>query len=153
MVVEAYYDDKTNARNAQVDVNGNDGKRLIQGRTDVAGRWAFPITRLPGPGEYEAVVDAGQGHVARTRFRIEPVVFFREPLQRLRTISGVTAELAEARVPWFSLMNPGEAKPTAPISTGPTREAFTAFPWIKLAIGLGAIVVFSVTLWLVRRRR
>jgi hypothetical protein len=45
--------------------------------------------------------------------------------------------------------------PAAPetISTGPTREEFTRFPWPKVALGLAAIGVFSLALWVVRRRR
>ncbi len=57
--VEAYYDDDTPARDAKVRVFDADNAEVAAGRTDVLGRWSFP---LPRPGKYEVVVDAGAGH-------------------------------------------------------------------------------------------
>lgn len=34
----------------------------------------------------------------------------------------------------------------------PSREELTQFPWLKVAIGIGAIVGFSLLVWLVRQR-
>src|SRR5262249_7881431 len=38
------------------------------------------------------------------------------------------------------------------LSTGPGREEFTRAPWLKVGIGLGAIGLFCLALWLARRR-
>jgi nickel transport protein len=37
-------------------------------------------------------------------------------------------------------------------ATAPTREELTQVPWLKVGIGIGAIVGFSLLVWLVRQR-
>lgn len=46
----------------------------------------------------------------------------------------------------------GEGAPPAAISEGPRREEFTRFPWLKVTLGLGAIALFALALWLALRR-
>lgn len=65
--VEAFYDDDTTAKNAQIEALDSDKKVIASGRTDAQGRWAFPA---PGPGTYQIVVDAGAGHRTTVRMVI-----------------------------------------------------------------------------------
>jgi nickel transport protein len=50
---------------------------------------------------------------------------------------------------------PGAAPAAVPqtISTGPTREEFTSFPWSKVALGLAVIACLGLGWWLARRSR
>lgn len=59
VLIEAYFDDDTPARDAKVTVTNADKQQIADGRTDSAGRWSFPA---PGPGRYTATIDAGDGH-------------------------------------------------------------------------------------------
>src|SRR5262249_61279043 len=47
----------------------------------------------------------------------------------------------------------GTPGPSAPvtISEGPGREAFTAFPWLNLGLGLGGIAALALAFWAGRR--
>src|SRR5436190_21625414 len=57
--VEAYFDDNTSPRDAQVSVTDGGGKIVAEGRMDDDGKWSFDA---PPPGDYRLTVDAGGGH-------------------------------------------------------------------------------------------
>lgn len=126
--VQAYFDDDTPVRNAQVSVYGPARKEVARGRTDSQGRCTLPA---PPPGTYEVIVDAGAGHRATLKITVPP-----------RDSSSEDA-----------LLDPSpEAAPL--ISDGPTREEFTRFPWGNVVLGLGVIALGGlVLLGLVRRRK
>lgn len=39
------------------------------------------------------------------------------------------------------------------VSEGPSREEFTAFPWLKITIGVVALIGFSAAFWFARRQK
>jgi hypothetical protein len=57
--VEAYFDDNTAPRDAQITVSDSAGHVVAEGRTDNHGKWSFAA---PPPGDYRLRVDAGGGH-------------------------------------------------------------------------------------------
>jgi hypothetical protein len=57
--LEAYFDDDSPARNAQVLLRDNDEKTLTESSTDARGLCSLPT---PPPGRYFLIVDAGMGH-------------------------------------------------------------------------------------------
>ncbi len=59
VVIEVFFDSDVPAEDAQVTISAENQQTVAQGRTDVAGRWSFP---LPAPGSYVVKVDAGYGH-------------------------------------------------------------------------------------------
>jgi hypothetical protein len=110
--VEAYYDDDTPARQAQVRVLDGATHTLTQGRTDDDGRWSFAT---PPAGQYLVIVDAGAGHRAERKV------------------------IVPARP---SLPAPATRSPepiAATVSEGPGRAEFTGYPWAKVLIGLVVI--------------
>ena len=139
VALEAYYDDDTPARDATVRVEDADKNVVATGHTDREGRWSFA---RPQPGKYVVVVDAGAGH--RTHLNV--------------TIPAEEAPAASAPA------SPGDACPygadpsntsaathTTVVSDGPSRQEFTAFPLIKLGIGLVVIGGVAVAFLLSRR--
>jgi hypothetical protein len=67
LVLEAYFDDDTAARDAVVRLLDAEDNVVAQGRTDDEGRWSCSA---PEPGRYRVVVDAGAGHLAQLRLTI-----------------------------------------------------------------------------------
>jgi hypothetical protein len=137
--VEAFFDDDTPARNAQVSVVDADKETVAQGKTDGAGRWSFP---LPAPGQYKVIVDAGAGH-RTTRLVMVPQPEASSPIPN----KSAETNLSKVDIP--------EGTSEAPlISTGPSRQQFTRFPWLKVALGLGTItalcLAFLLAKWLQR---
>jgi hypothetical protein len=65
--LEAYFDDDTPARQADVSVKDAAGQIVAQGQTDAAGHWSFA---RPVPGVYHVIVDAGAGHRKRMELTI-----------------------------------------------------------------------------------
>ncbi len=125
--VDAFFDDDTPAINALVRVVNAEKNAVAEGKTDGEGRWRFEV---PPSGTYQVTVDAGAGH--RKTFVI--VIG--------RNGGGVTLTRESA---------PGSATPGAASSGGISREEFTAFPWLKVLIGVGTIAVLSAAFLLVRR--
>jgi hypothetical protein len=131
--VEAYFDDDTAARGAQVQVLAVNGQELAQGRTDKDGRWTFAA---PRPGEYEVVVDAGAGHRKQTGITVPPSTALAEKSDH----GSSPAARAENDL--------------VQISDGPSRRDSVSFPLLNLLLGLGMIGLLSLILWwLLQRRR
>lgn len=112
--VEAYYDDDTPGAKAKVEVADGKNKIIASGITDAKGLWSFPS---PEPGQYEVRIDAGAGHRAKKTITV--------PAGK----SDATPREIETPV-----SSPGQT-----ISEGPSRDEFTSFPWLKVAIGLSVI--------------
>jgi hypothetical protein len=122
VTLEAYYDDDTAASEAKVRVTDRSGNAVQTGTTNDKGLWIFPA---PPPGKYRVVVDAGGGH----RASIELII-----------PEGTSTGAGEpATIP------PAEPKQT--ISSGPPREQFTQFPWLRLLMGLSVVAGLA---WLTR---
>lgn len=116
--VDAYYDDGTPARSAPVTIRETeDSPALLKGETDAAGRW---VVAAPKPGKYLVMVNALDGHVARTSIKIA------EPATTLEVAQGQFEES---------------------ISDSPSREEFTTFPWWKLLAGLAFCAIVSGVAW------
>ncbi len=60
--VESFFDDDTPCIDSKVTVEDEEKKVLLEGKTDAAGAWEFPI---PKPGKYRIIIDGGDGHKAR----------------------------------------------------------------------------------------
>jgi nickel transport protein len=133
--VEAYYDDDTPARNARVTVLGAGQETVAQGRTDARGRWTFPI---PAAGSYQVVVNAGAGHLTKIQITVP---------------AGSRPAAPGAGLPGGEDPDREISADAAPVvlSEGPSRAAFTRFPWLKVGIGLGVIGVLGLAAWLARR--
>jgi hypothetical protein len=122
--VEGFFTDGTPARDAKVTVRDPQGTEIAAGRTDDAGRWTFP---RPAAGKYEVLVTSNDGHRSRP---------------------------AVATIPTEAALNAITPAPDEIIVTsGPTREELTRFPWLRLALGVAAIGGLAVLLWLASRGR
>jgi nickel transport protein len=77
----------------------------------------------PPPGRYQVIVDAGAGH----------------RVVQMTTIPGRDVERASS------------SNPSAALSHAPTREEFTSFPWLKVALGVGTIAILAVAFMLSRK--
>ena len=119
--LEAYYDDDTPARDANVRVQDARQHLVAEGRTDAEGRWSFA---RPGAGTYRVIVDAGAGH--------------RKELTITLT--------ANAGSPTATGTGSSEV-----VNEGPGRTAFTAFPWLQLGIGVAILGVVGSAFWIARR--
>jgi hypothetical protein len=123
VTVEVFYSDNTPARDAVVSVQDRDGREVAAGRTDDNGEWSFP---RPAAGKYEITADAGAGH---------------------RTRAAVT-------IPTDTALNALAPKPEeVVITSGPSREELTRFPFLRVALGLAAIGVLAALLWLANRSK
>jgi hypothetical protein len=131
--VEAYFDDDTVARGAKVQLLDPGKKVIAQGKTDVRGLWSCP---RPDPGVYQVTVNAGAGHVTRTRVTI--------PAPGEQTSSAESGKEPPARP---------KAVDGDVVSEGPSRDEFVRFPWVGLLIGLGVIAAAGLGLWLLINRR
>lgn len=76
--VEAYFDDDTPARDAQVTVFDADRRIVAEGRTDEKGIWTFTT---PAPGKYGIALDAGDGHAAKTTITIPVQMLPNSPIR------------------------------------------------------------------------
>lgn len=76
----------------------------------------------PQAGRYRVVVDAGAGHRATVRL----------------TVPAVHEVSDRSNSPL--------------VSEGPSRQEFTAAPWLKLVLGFGAIAGFGLFLWVTKSK-
>jgi hypothetical protein len=65
--VEAFFSDNTPARAARVQIVDDAGESLGTGTTDDEGKCSL---RAPNPGQYQLIVDAGDGHRKQVPLRI-----------------------------------------------------------------------------------
>jgi nickel transport protein len=130
--VEAYYDDDTPAGDARVHVENAKKDIVVQGRTDGKGKWSFP---RPEPGRYLVVIDAGAGHRTQLTMTIP-----------------ASQSASTAPAPDGTKVSQG-TQATTTISEGPSRKAFTSFPWLKIGIGVAVIGGLSLAFWTGRRIR
>lgn len=128
VTLEAYYDDDTAASEAKVRVMDSSGSVVLTGTTNDKGIWIFPA---PPAGKYRVVVDAGGGHRASTDLTIPE--------------GSSTAPVGQPTVP--------ASEPKQTISSGPSREQFTQFPWLRLGMGLVVVAGLAafVRWWLQSR--
>lgn len=143
--VAAFFSDDSVAADAAVRVTNAEKKVVATGRTDKDGKWSFAA---PPKGRYDVVVDAGDGHRVTRSFSI-----VRDT--RLAQANGqpdLPKTPIDSNVP-KKLETPGEVSGALLIDEGPTREEFTSFPWLKLSIGLGAILAFGVAFLIAKRAR
>ena len=128
VTLEAYYDDDTAASEAKVRVTDPSGTIVQTGTTNDKGIWIFPA---PPAGKYRVTVDAGGGHRASIDLTI-PV-----------GASAVPVEKPTVSAP----------EPKQTISSGPSREEFTQFPWLRLGMGLVVVAALAgfVRWWLQSR--
>jgi hypothetical protein len=94
--VEAYYEDDTPARQARVRVVDAHQALVAEGRTDEAGKWAFP---RPAPGRYEVVVDAGASHRHTT-----PITVPASSVSAAPRVSAGRGRAELTRTPWPRLL-------------------------------------------------
>jgi nickel transport protein len=113
--IEAYFDDDTPASDATVTLTDSEGKTVVRGKTDGKGAWTFPA---PTAGNYRVIVNAGDGHQAKTTIAIP-------------AITPSADDPAGERA----------------VSEGPSRQEFTRVPWEKIALGLGGIAAVTTLLW------
>ena len=59
LLIEAYFDDDSEAQDAKVQLLDKQEKVVAQAKTDARGQCALPA---PSPGNYHLVIDAGAGH-------------------------------------------------------------------------------------------
>ncbi|MCS7166797.1 MAG: hypothetical protein RMI91_14770 [Gemmatales bacterium] len=131
--VKAFFDDGTWARQAKVELLGADDRKIVaQARTDDKGR---ALLARPAPGKYLLRVNAGAGHLYEEQITVPPGnVQNHGPPNSTDTSSG-TVERAVL------------------ISTGPSYEEKTRFPWFKLSIGLLTLIGLALVAWFALRQR
>jgi hypothetical protein len=122
--IEAFFSDDTPAQNARVSVANKLGEEVAAGKTDETG--VFTIPRLAAE-HYVVTVDAEDGH--RTKVTV--------------TIPSDAALRARTSTP---------AETEVVVTEGPTRSERRRFPWLRVAIGLGAVAALAGALWLATRR-
>ncbi len=65
VVVEGYFSGNVKAQDSLVEVFDSDGKKILEGKTDSKGMYAFKLADLPPmKGDMRIVLDAGMGHRA-----------------------------------------------------------------------------------------
>ncbi len=128
--LEAYYDDNTPARDARVGIEDTAHRLVTEGRTDAKGCWSFAA--LP-PGHYLVIVDAGAGHRAQMDITLPA-----EPTAPTATVAPGACDCCDGTEP-------------ASLSDGPGRAAFTACPWLRLAIGVAILGSVGGGFWIARR--
>jgi hypothetical protein len=140
--VEAYYDDDTPARDAQVVVQDAAGKHVAEGRTNDKGMWSFA---RPDPGRYRVTVDAGAGHRATVTMTVPKAP------PDAATRAHASNDACDC-CPDDASANGEQA--AVRLSEGPGRAEFTRMSWWKIFVGLGAIGGLSlVARWVMRRGR
>jgi hypothetical protein len=128
--VAAFFDDDSPAPSAQVRVEAADKKVIGEGLTDAQGHWSFA---RPAAGRYAVIIDDGTGHRAQVTMTIP-------------------AREAASEAPCDDCCCCEETTPTPAItvSEGPGREEFTAFPVLKIGIGVVVIGGVGLAFWLSR---
>lgn len=119
VLLEAYYDDDTAASQAKVRVVDGTGAVVAQGITDDHGQWKFAAP----PGRYRMTVDAGGGH------RTSIVLTIPEQAGLSTTAPAPSAKPRLTAVTEQPI-----------VSSGPSRQEFTQFPWLRLGMGLVVLV-------------
>lgn len=122
VMVEAFFDDDTPARDARVTIVDEEKNVVASAKTDAQGKCSL---RAP-IGRYRIVVDAGGGHRSKER-----------PIRIVGTL------------PPPSTDGPPN---TPISSGGADRDGVTRFPWERAAIGCGVIALLTGAWWLSRRR-
>jgi hypothetical protein len=138
VALEAYYDDDTPARDATVRVEDADKNVVATGHTDREGRWSFA---RPQPGKYVVVVDAGAGHRTRITLAI--------PAGQANAEAAPSTSAGDECPRCAEPSTPNSEAPVQ-VSAEASREAFTAFPWLKLGVGLAVLAGIGVTAWVFR---
>lgn len=129
VVVEAFFDDDTPARDARVRVEF--GTTVVaEGRTDSKGFWSFS---RPAAGQYVVAIDAGEGHRVKIKMTIP---------DRKGAENAVVGTSNHAAAP------PAPAADPVTVSEGPGREEFTQVRWKGMAGGLLIIALIAAALWL-----
>ena len=130
----AFFDDDSAPRRALVLVRNAAGETVAHGKTDAKGTWSC-VT--PTPGEYEVIVDAGAGHRTARKLVVRDTGAEERPLD----FTEAGHEDTTAEHPGRGLVAEG----------GDQRSEFTQFPWLRIAIGLGAIAAVSLAYLAARR--
>ncbi|MCS7017196.1 MAG: hypothetical protein NZM42_13910 [Gemmatales bacterium] len=132
--VEAYFDDGTWARHATVElIRPIDRVSVARGRTNEKGRALLP---RPSPGQYLVRVNAGAGHVH----------------EELISVPAANSPRAEVSSPTDALA-PEASGEAIVLSSGPSYEEKTRFPWWKLLLGLLVLVGLATGTWFILRQR
>jgi hypothetical protein len=125
--VEAFYDGNQPAADAQITLENEATKEVVaQGATDERGTWSCPA---PPPGNYVVRGASKDAHTATCKL---PEAAFLKP--------------APASAP----ANPQKTATHPPESL--SRDEQTSTPFLKIVLGLGAIVILFTVLWLSRRK-
>jgi hypothetical protein len=144
LVVSAFYDDDSDAVGAKVQILEGT-KSIATGKTDVKGRCFF---ELPAPGKYQVTVDAGAGHRTQQDFIVPKGAPARanpegpasegEAAERAAPVkkTAPSAALSATTGPREIRI---EALPSEALTEGPSRAERTAYPWLKVGIGVGII--------------
>jgi hypothetical protein len=123
VTVAVFYADDTPARAAAVTVRNRAGVEIAAGRTDESGEWSFPC---PPTGKYQVTAETGAGPRVQVTMTVPTDTV-------LKTFSPPPEELI--------------------LTAGPTRDELTRFPWLRVALGLGAVAVLAGVLLAAARRR
>lgn len=149
--VNAFFEDDTPAVHAKVEVTDMLGNAIAAGKTDARGFWSFSA---PPAGDYVVIVDGGMGH----RARVPLVVPWNLPVVAASS-AGASAGPLGPYLSWALVV--GKKVPSiAPesvseggVTVSPvTRGEFTRFPYLKVGLGLGAILIFSLAFFAARSR-
>jgi len=133
--VQAFFDDGTMARNARVELlRYADRQPLGEGRTDQHGRCRLP---RPPAGRYLVRVNAGAGHIHEETVTVPPAPDSSTTSEQPEVVSSAPSQPAES----------------IRISSGPTYEQKARLRWLKLVLGLVAILGLAVAAWWVLRIR
>lgn len=116
VIVEAFFEDDTPARDASVVVRNTEEKVVAEGKTDDSGRWNFP---KPDPGSYRVFVNAGDGHRARMTLTVPGEATPESPIP-----------------PTVESICEGECCAT---EAQPSATASTVGPWTAAGIGAGLL--------------
>lgn len=128
LIVSAFYDDDTDAVGARVQlVSGSE--TLASAKTDAKGRCTFEI---PPAGKYQIVVDAGAGH------RTEKAITIPANIGRTPAADPSKREASKPRTDAL----PETSKDV--VGEGPSRVERAAYPWLKIGVGIGVIVLLAL---------
>lgn len=125
--VQVFYDDRTDAAKAKVQLVNDNGEEIATGVTNDKGKcWL----KTPAPGKYVVHADAGAGHRAKKEL-VVPLGMKTEPVGMVETPG----------------TSPGQN------SVNDEREELTRTPWLKIGIGLATIVALSGAFLIATRMR
>lgn len=144
--VRAFYPRASPAADAAVEVRDSAGGLVASGRTDGRGRWTFAS---PGPGKYQIVIDAGDGHRKEMTLTVADGSAFSPA-----AIDSITAPAGTG-----ALAGKGTRTGTANrtgwsihVDNRDDPDDAGRFPWLKAALGVAAIAGLALGLWLSRRK-